>query len=499
MVKRDLSRRVRDFIQQHNLILPGEKVVVAVSGGADSVSLLHILISLQEGLDTKLHVAHLDHQLRGSESARDAEYVAGLAALLGVPVTVGRRDVAAYRQARGCSTEEAARELRYDFLAGVAGDVGALRVVTGHTRDDQVETILMHILRGSGISGLRGLEPCSAMPKRRSGPHAKALGLLVVRPLLDVTRQEMLSYCREHQLAARADSSNLCRSFLRNRLRLELLPLLRTYNPNVDQAFLRLSRIACDESSFVEQEALKLCAEMCRPERGSLHLDKEKTASLPVAVQARLIGLAVAQVLGDVRDIGANHIEAIRSLLTKPVGKEVSLPRGLVCQSRYGEVLIAGEDGRSQPPCQTGVGVEWGSVLPLRGEYPLAVPGETLLPGWRVSASTMSREGSSLPFRCTENRDGLVAEFDFDEVEGGILVRGRLPGDKFRPLGMPVYKKLQDFMVDAKIPSLWRDRIPVVCSCKGIIWVVGWRIEDRVKVTQSTRELLRLQFTRLLS
>jgi tRNA(Ile)-lysidine synthase len=159
VVKRDLSRRVRDFIQQHNLILPGQKVVVAVSGGADSVSLLHILISLQEGLGTKLHVAHLDHQLRGSESARDAEYVAGLAALLGVPVTVGRRDVTAYRQARGCSTEEAARELRYDFLAGVAGDVGALRVVTGHTRDDQVETILMHILRGSGISGLRGLEP----------------------------------------------------------------------------------------------------------------------------------------------------------------------------------------------------------------------------------------------------------------------------------------------------------------------------------------------------
>ena len=499
VVKPGLSRRVRDFIQRHNLILPGEKVVVAVSGGADSVSLLHILTSLQKELGTKLHVAHLDHQLRGSESARDAEHVAGLAASLGVPVTVGSRDVAAYRKARSCSTEEAARELRYDFLAGVAGEVAARRVAVGHTRDDQVETVLMHMLRGSGISGLCGLKPCSAMPLCRSGLQVKALGLLVVRPLLDVTRQETLSYCREHQLAARADSSNLCRSFLRNRLRLELLPLLRTYNPNVDQALLRLSLIASDESSFIEQEALMLCAEMCTLERGSLRLDKEKMASLPVAVQTRIIGLAVAQVLGDVRDIGANHIEAIRGLLVKPVGKEVSLPRGLVCQSGYGEVLIAGEDGRSQPPYQTEVGIEWGSVPLLRGESALEVPGETLLPGWRVLASTMSRYTGTTPLHHEEDRDNLVAEFDLHKLEGGLFVRRRQPGDRFQPLGMRAHKKLQDFMVDAKIPALWRDRIPVVCSSGGIIWLVGWRIDDKVKVTQATRELLRLEFTRLVS
>ena len=499
MVKLELGRRVRDFVQRHKLILPEEKVVVAVSGGADSVSLLHILTAWQEEMGMKLHVAHLDHQLRASESARDAEYVADLAASLGVPVTVGRRDVAAYGRASSCSTEEAARELRYDFLAGVAGDVGARRVVIGHTRDDQVETVLMHILRGSGISGLRGLGPCSPMPPCRSGLQVKALGLLVIRPLLDVTRQETLSYCREHQLAPQADSSNLCRSFLRNRLRLELLPLLRTYNSNVDQALLRLSRIASDDSSFIEREALKLCAEVCRPECGSLHLDKEKMAFLPAALQSRLIGLAVVEVLGDARDIEGNHIEAIRSLLTKPVGKEVSLPRGLVCQSRYGEVVIAGGERRSHVACRTEVGVEWGSVPLLRGESALEVPGETLLPGWRVLASTISRHTDTTPFHHEGNRDNLVAEFDLHELEGGIFVRRRQPGDRFQPLGMRAHKKLQDFMVDAKIPSLWRDRIPVVCSSGGIIWLVGWRIDDRVKVTQATRELLRLEFIRLSS
>ncbi len=499
MVKLELGRRVRDFVQRHKLIPPQEKVVVAVSGGADSVSLIHILTAWQEEMGIKLHVAHLDHQLRASESARDAEYVADLAASLGVPVTIGKRDVAAYGRARSCSTEEAARELRYDFLAGVAGDVGARRVVTGHTRDDQVETVLMHILRGSGISGLRGLSPCSPMPPCRSGLQVKALGLLVIRPLLDVTRQETLSYCGEHQLAPHADSSNICRSFLRNRLRLELLPLLRTYNSNVDQALLRLSRTASDSSSFIEQEALKLCAEVYRPECGSLHLDKEKMALLPAALQSRLIGLAVVEVLGDARDIESNHIESIRSLLTKSVGKEVSLPRGLVCQSGYGEVVIAAVERRDRPPCLIEGGVEWSSVPPLAGESALEVPGETLLPGWRVRASSISRGAGSTPLHYGENRGKLVAEFDLHKLEGSIFVRQRRSGDRFQPLGMRADKKLQDFMVDAKIPSVWRDRIPVVCSSGGIMWLVGWRIDDRVKVSPSTRQILRLKFTRLSS
>ena len=145
------------------------------------------------------------------------------------------------------------------------------------------------------------------------------------------------------------------------------------------------------------------------------------------------------------------------------------------------------------------MGVEWGSVPLLRGESALEVPGETLLPGWRVLASTISRHTGTTPFHHEENRDNLVAEFDLHELEGGIFVRQRQPGDRFQPLGMRAHKKLQDFMVDAKIPSLWRDRIPVVCSSGGIMWLVGWRIDDRVKVTQATRELLRLEFIRLSS
>ena len=239
MVK--LESRVKDFIQRHKLISPGGRIVVAVSGGADSVCLLHVLARCQAELDIKLYVAHLNHQLRGAESEADAKYVADLAARLDVPITVGKRDVAAYKAERGCSIEEAARELRYDFLARVADDVGADRVAIGHTRDDRVETILMHILRGTGTSGLRGLEPCSPMPCKSRQPSAISHQVWAIRPLLDVTREGTMNYCQEHQLAPRIDSSNLSLSFFRNRCRLELLPLLREYNPNVDQALLRLA------------------------------------------------------------------------------------------------------------------------------------------------------------------------------------------------------------------------------------------------------------------
>ena len=293
MKKIELETRVIDFIQQHNLILSGEIVVVGVSGGADSVCLLHILARWQGRLDIKLHIAHLNHQLRGVESEADAKYVASLAGKLDIPITIGKRDVAAYKAERNCSTEEAARELRYDFLAKVADDIGANRVAIGHTRDDQVETILMHILRGTGTSGLRGLEPYSPFPFRHSDlpfghsdfpschsePKAKNRTLVVIRPLLNVTREETLNYCQKHQLKPRIDSSNLSLSFFRNRFRLELLPLLREYNPGVDQALLRLAEIAGSDTSYLEQQVFQLWDEVARREEDAISWIRRK--SLP--------------------------------------------------------------------------------------------------------------------------------------------------------------------------------------------------------------------------
>jgi len=494
MNKIKLESKVIDFIQRYGLISPEETVVVGVSGGADSVCLLHVLAKWQKGQGIKLHVAHLNHQLRGVESEADAKYVSNLAGSLGIPITIERQDVAAYRIERNFSIEEAARELRYAFLARVAREVGANRIAIGHTRDDQVETILMHILRGAGINGLCGLAPCSpvayaskemSLPTSHLSSRAKRSNLLAIRPLLDITREETTSYCQEHQLDPRIDSSNRSPSFFRNRLRLQLLPLLRQYNPSVDQALLRLADIAKEDNAFIEQQASKLWDELVRQENNTIYLDRKQIASLPIALQRQLLRAAVTKLAGDTRDIEATHIEAARSLINKPVGKRISLPHGFTCQGGYDELVILGEAKQSQlPPCP---------FPPLSGEFPLKVPGKTVFPGWKVMAS-IGAASLSLPDILSQSN--LVADFDLQKTGTELSVRQRRSGDRFQPLGMNMPKKLPEFMVDAKIPRSWRGHIPIVCSPQQIIWVVGWHIDDRVKITEASKEILRLEFIR---
>jgi tRNA(Ile)-lysidine synthase len=332
-----------------------------------------------------------------------------------------------------------------------------------------------------------------------------------------------MSYCQQHQLEPRIDASNLSLSFLRNRCRLELLPLLREYNQNVDQALLRLAEIAKDDSSFVEQQAYGLWDRVARQEDDAVHLRKEKINDLPVALQRQLLRIAIAQALGNTRDIEVSHIEAIRSLLTKPVGKMISLPHGLTCWGEYDEVILARHPEHKRgklprqsqlPPCP---------FPPPQGEFSLKVPGETLLPGWRVVASIAQDRGALLSLGGTlsanegtcrspeygearplsviasgakQSEPSFVAEFDLQQTGVELLIRHRQPGDRFQPLGMNMLKRLQDFMVDAKIPLAWRKYIPLVCSPRQIIWLVGWRIDERVKVTEATKEILRLEFVR---
>jgi tRNA(Ile)-lysidine synthase len=510
MAKANVESKVLDFIRQYSLIPRNELVVVGVSGGADSVCLLHVLAKWRRTLGIRLHIAHLNHQLRGVESQADAEYVSNLAGLLGIPSTIESRDVAAHRIERNCSIEEAARELRYAFFAAVARKIGARRIAIGHTRDDQVETVLMHILRGTGITGLCGLAPCSPMAYDSQGMsspvsplpfpgspltlRAKRSSLLIVRPLLDTTREETASYCQEHQLAPHTDSSNLSPSFFRNRLRLHLLPLLRQYNPSIDQALLRLADIAKEDNAFIEHQASQLWDEVARQENNSIYLNKKQLAGLPTALQRHLLRAAVARLAGDVRDIQASHIEAARSLLSKAASKRISFPHGLICRGGYDELSVASTASRSQlPPCP---------FPPLPAEFPLKVPGKTISPGWKVRASTVrgrvasSRSGGALSASVKSHQHNFVAHFDSQKTGTQLIVRQRRPGDRFQPLGMNMPKKLYEFMVDAKIPRSWRDYVPIVYSPQQIIWVVGWRIDDRVKTTKASKKILRLEFVR---
>ena len=475
-----LEQRVLQFIREQGLIEGEEVLLVGVSGGPDSVCLLHILSELHETLGVSLHIAHLDHMLRGADSAADSRYVSDLAQRLGTPATVERRDVGAYQKEHRLSLEEAARKVRYDFYCDVAESIGAKRIALGHTKDDQVETILMHLVRGTGLAGLRGMQPITTW-QGRGGT------LLLVRPLLEVTRVEIEEYCRAHELKPRRDVSNYSPAFLRNRLRYELVPLLESYNRNISGALLRTARTAADDLSFLEEHVSVAWSQVVTEQPNGLLLNSEALLSLHPSLQRHLLRRVLGQILGELTDIQLIHIEKMMDALSKPAGRRLSLPRGLVFHVGYHTCLVARGDQDTCP------------FTPLEGEHRLNVPGDTVLTGWSVRANitTIGRGAEGFSERSIGVRRADRACLDLDESGTDLVVRGRKAGDRFQPLGMAELKKLQDFMVDSKIPRAWRDRVPLVCSPEGIVWVVGWRIAERVKVKDSTKRVLYLEFERL--
>ncbi len=470
--KLPLDQRVLAFIQERRLVATGQTLLVAVSGGQDSVCLLHVLNSLQAVLGIQLHVAHLDHQLRGKESAGDARYVAGLAKRLGIPATIEKRNVNAYQNEQGGSLEEAAREVRYKFLAEVAASVGTDRVAIGHTLDDHVETILLHLVRGTGTRGLRGLQPATRW-------QLFGKGLTIVRPLLEIRRDETFEYCTSHRLRPRLDSTNLSLAPLRNRVRLELLPLLKSYNPQVIEAILRTARIAGDDIAYLEKEAERLWPILASQQVDTITLERKAFLKLSPSMQRYLFRLAIENVVGNLKDIEARHIEELVQMLNKPAGKKINLPYGLFFTIDYDRYLL-GKNPSTLSPFPV-----------LKGEHLIKIPGETDIPGWHIQARNVK------PDEPIGNDNKFVAYLDYGRTGDKLVVRTRKRGDRFQPLGMKETKKIGEFMIDARIPRDWRDRVPIISSGERILWVAGYRIDGQVKITEDTKKILRLEFERI--
>jgi tRNA(Ile)-lysidine synthase len=336
-----------------------------------------------------------------------------------------------------------------------------------HTEDDQIETVLMHLVRGAGIAGLRGMLPIVNM--NTCGGRK----LQVIRPLLVVTRKETENYCLVNGLKPRSDATNDSLDYARNRFRHELIPILRKSNSDIGAAISRVTRSAADDLSFIDSEVDKAWSDAVCVNPIGITMNTAAVLALHPALQRHLLRRVMREALGDLVDIEAVHIESMMEVLHKPAGKRLSLPRGLKFYVSYDTCLLAKD-------------VEDICPLPAIGRgRRLKVPGVTLLSGWRVKADIVQPG---------ERTDGFTACIDADASGMVLMVRIRRPGDRFQPLGMSNMKKLQDFMVDAKLPSTWRDRVPLVCSKDSIVWVVGWRISDSVKITESTKKVLRISF-----
>ena len=428
-------------------------VVVAVSGGPDSLALLHALARTRRETSLRIHAAHLDHRLRGEESQADAAFVSRTCRGLGLDLASETADTGAFRKTHRLSLEDAARRLRYGFLARVAAEQGARAVALGHTLDDQAETVLMNIVRGAGLTGLRGMSESSV--RRIEGSD-----VLLARPFLDgVSRCDTEGYCEALGLEPRYDSSNSSLLMLRNRIRHELMPSLARINPQIRDAVLRLSANARRDLEYVERAVDAAWAEVVEDQGASILIDRAAFAGLDASVGAHLLRRVVGLASDGLSDLGLRHVDDMLGLLSGPAGRSIDLPGGLVFSVGYRTATV-GPAGLDTCP------------LPLlENEVELEVPGETAVGGWRVIAEAEGGHPNSPP-------DAICAVVSPQVVSGGLRVRSRRPGDRFQPLGMAGKKKLQDFMVDCRIDRSWRDRIPLVVGDGGIAWVVGWRLAE---------------------
>ncbi len=469
-----MFKTVCTTITRHNLLPPGSTVVVGVSGGPDSLCLLHVLKRLQTEGGFILHVAHLNHQLRGAEADADAAFVAALADEWGLPVTVEACDVAAHARAGKISVEEAAREVRYAFLADVAARTGADRVAVAHHADDQAETVLMHALRGAGLAGLRGMLPDSPYPVR-------GVDLRLVRPLLEATRAEIEAYCAAHDLQPRFDRSNLDTTIFRNRLRHEVFPYLETINPNIRRVLRHTAAGLADDYAFLRQAVNEAWDAVAREEDEAIVFGRDGWRALLPSLQRGLIRKAVRWLRPGLKDSNWVHVEPARRLaMEKPPGKQATLPAGLALFHERGALVIAERLPLPDEP-----------LLRSGQDMPVTLPAKAALPGgrWCFRAEIVARDDLQAHPRTNVNR--WQAFLDAAAAGPGLSLRTRRPGDRFRPLGMKgQHMSLGEFFIAQKVPVYLRDRIPLLVSGGRIIWVAGHRIDEAAKVTATTKKVL---------
>ena len=494
-----LMTQLRETVARYEIFAPGQAIVVGVSGGPDSTALLHALAELRQEWQLSLVAAHLNHGFRGAEADEDANYVASLCARLNVPCHSERVDVPALRRAERLSAQEAAREARHAFLRRVAEEVGAERIALGHTRDDRIETVLLNLLRGTGLEGLCGMPP---------------IRLPIVRPLYEVSRNDIEAYCVFHNLQPRLDSSNAKTDYTRNRLRTELLPHLTAYyNARVGDAVLRMSELASADNLALESlaaDALQRAIQAHSPDR--IVLNTGVLNALPLALQRRVLRQAVTAVRGHLHGLEFALLERALQAMTQGKPQEITLPSRSAAQvhlraNNHEIAIFLGTPAIVSPSWQTLLNVPGTTIL---DEAEIQVEARYYATGMELKANQTARSGE----RIQKRRNGTPAFlpsliFSSRDITLPLLARSWQPGDRIRPRNLGGRKKLQDLFTDCKVPANERWRFPVLVDAGGsgrILAVVGLQAdetalpplrEEAVEIETPEGGFLALTFTRV--
>ncbi|MBC7962380.1 MAG: tRNA lysidine(34) synthetase TilS [Steroidobacteraceae bacterium] len=457
-----LLSQLAQTIRKHCLFQPNDTLIVALSGGADSTALLDLLIRLP-GYDLRLVSAHLNHCLRGAESDADEEFCRKLAAGHGIPLEISRVDVKVLAESKGLNLEDAGRRARIAFLDSIREKHGAAAIVTAHHGDDQAETVLMRLLRGSGMTGLSGM------------PYRNRRGC--VRPLLDVSRAQIEQYLAERGLDWREDASNLDTSFLRNRIRHELLPLLEQYNPAIRLNLTATAAILADEDALLEGLAEQAFDSSWRTEGGAYVCSIAEFKAHPPALQRRILRHVCRRLAGNLEGFNLGHIESIRQLLDSPrPNSRIALPQNISALREYDRVVLR----FSAEPS-----------LSVADDIVIATPGHYPLPG----GGMLAVEICPAAFNLVDLPADRVC-FDLDRTPFPWRVRTFRPGDRMVPFGMTGRKKVKDIFIDAKLPLSERRTIPLLFCCGELLWIAGLRRADSGRVIDTSTTIAKVSYIR---
>lgn len=454
--------KVLNTIKNYNMLEKGDRVLVGLSGGPDSLALLHVLIGIKEMYDLHICAAHVNHSLRGQESDDDQRFVEEFCRSWGMPVYVLKVDIKEISKNNKISLEEAGRIARYQFFNNTLEKIDAQKIAVAHNANDNAETVLMRIIRGTGIEGLAGIKPVRDN---------------IIRPLIEITREEIEEYCSVNQLSPRIDSSNKENKYTRNKIRLKLIPYLKDeFNKNIVDTVNRMSNLSSIDNKIINDLISNILQEIIISQNEEyIILNLDKINKQPKYIIPKLIRKAIYLIKGDLVEIEYTNLEdTVKFIFQSKTGSMLHLPHNIKIKKSYNELII------------------YKNYIKKNGNkynYPLIIPGIT-----NICEGEFKIESYLEDTKSQTNTNKYIQVFDYDLIKEGLFIRTRKEGDLITPKGMKGTKKLKDYFIDKKVPKDDRDSIPIVSKGNEIIWIVGYCINDKYKVNENTKNKLVLKY-----
>lgn len=457
-----MLEKVIKTIDDNEMIKYGDGIVVGLSGGPDSMCLLHVLYQLKDRYGLKLYAAHINHMLRGEAADEDQKACEDFCSNLGVKCYVLRADINSIAESKGVSTEMAGRDVRYDFFNDVMEKTSSVKIAVAHNMNDQAETILMHMMRGTGLDGLVGIRPVR--------------GNRIIRPIVKITRNEIEEYCQLNELPVRIDKTNLEPVYSRNKVRLELIPYIqKNFNPDIISSLARMGELVSKDEEYMQETASKVFQKYCYIREEKVIIYKDVFTYHP-SIISRVIRKAIFKVKGNVNNIQSVHIDNIINLQKCNTGKFTKVPGNIIINNVYGDIVIS-IDVKKKPSVEN-------------SEFSLQI-GKNYIESMGITVNIANVNKDNISYKNGRGK----RYFSIDGVNE-ITLRNRREGDRFTPLGLSGSKKLKDVFINLKIPREERDTIPLLCFDQSISWIVGYGISDKYKVNNKTQNVIEVSVER---